>query len=71
MVAPITAPGSKQELWEILDICVHDRRQAWLLNSAGSYARLRPAGCGEELEAVGTHAALMELTRRHAHALAE
>src|SRR5262249_23725341 len=67
---PITAPGPKQRLWEILDICLRDHRQAWSLNSDGSYSRLRPEGPGEGSEVVGTHSALMELTRRRSHALA-
>ena len=64
VVTPVTAPAPKQRLWEILDICLRDYRQAWILNSDGSYSRLRSAGAGEESEAVGTHATLMELTRR-------
>jgi polyphosphate kinase len=64
VVAPITAPGPKQKLWEILDICLRDHRQAWLLHSDGSYTRVCSAGAGEGAEAVGTHLALMERTRR-------
>jgi polyphosphate kinase len=70
VVAPITAPGPKQRLWEILDICLRDHRQAWVLNSDGSYAQLRSEGSGEESEAVGTHATLMELTRHRSRPLA-
>ena len=56
VVTPVTAPGPKQRLWEILDICLRDHRQAWLLNSDGSYSQLRSEGAGEGAEAVGTHA---------------
>ena len=70
VVTPVTAPGPKQRLWEILDICLRDHRQAWVLNSDGSYSQLRSAGSGEGAEAVGTHLALMELTRRRSHPLA-
>jgi polyphosphate kinase len=70
VVVPITALGPKQRLWEILDICLRDHRQAWLLNSDGSYSQLRPEGAGEESEAVGTHATLMELTRHRSRPLA-
>jgi polyphosphate kinase len=69
VVTPVTAPGPKQRLWEILDICVRDHRQAWILNSDGSYSRLCSAGAGEGPEAVGTHLTLMELTRRRSHLL--
>jgi polyphosphate kinase len=70
VVTPVTAPGPKQRLWEILDICLRDRRQAWVLNSDGSYAQLRSDGSGEGPEALGTHLTLMELTRRRSHPLA-
>ena len=33
VVTPVTAPGPKQRLWEILDICLRDRRQAWVLKA--------------------------------------
>ena len=70
VVTPVTAPGPKQRLWEILDICLRDRRQAWVLNSDGSYAQLCSEGSGEGPEAVGTHLTLMELTRRRSQPLA-
>jgi polyphosphate kinase len=69
VVTPVTAPGPKQRLWEILDICLRDHRQAWILNSDGSYSQLRSTGSGEGSEAVGTHLTLMELTRRRSHPL--
>jgi polyphosphate kinase len=70
VVTPVTAPGPKQRLWEILEICLRDHRQAWVLKSDGSYAQLRSDGAGEGAEAVGTHLTLMELTRRRSHPLA-
>ena len=70
VVAPITSPGPKQRLWEILDLCLRDHRQAWLLNSDGSYSQLRSEGAGEASEAVGTHATLMERTRHRSRLLA-
>lgn len=63
VVTPIMAPPAKQRLWEILDICLHDRRQAWELHNDGTYTRLHPdadTGC----ETLGTHARLMELAER-------
>jgi polyphosphate kinase len=35
VVTPITSIGGKARLWEILDICLRDRRQAWQLESDG------------------------------------
>jgi polyphosphate kinase len=70
VVAPVTSPGPKQKLWEILDICLRDHRQAWRLTSDGSYARVCAAEAGEASDAVGTHAILMERTRHRSRPLA-
>jgi len=64
VVTPMLAPESKQKLWEVLDICLRDRRQAWVLGADGAYSQLRPAEGAEGLDAVGTDAALMELARK-------
>ena len=64
VVTPVTAMGAKERLWEILDICLRDRRQAWQLESDGSYTKLHPEGPGEGPESVGTHETLMELTKQ-------
>jgi len=64
VVAPILAKEAKERLWEILDICLKDRRQAWMLQRDGTYSRLEPAGASGGPEASGTHAALMDLARR-------
>jgi polyphosphate kinase len=61
VVTPVLARESKERLWKILDICLHDRRQAWVLGNDGSYSQLQTAG---DAEGLGTHAALMELARR-------
>jgi polyphosphate kinase len=59
VVTPLLAPESKEKAWEVLDICLRDRRQAWTLGESGGYSRLRGDG-----ETVGTHEALMQLARR-------
>lgn len=64
VVTPVTAMAAKERLWEILDICLRDRRQAWQLESDGSYTKLHPEGPGEGPESVGTHETLMELTKQ-------
>jgi hypothetical protein len=61
VATPIHAPA-KKKLWEILDICLRDRRQAWALDADGRYTQLRPEGDGNGPETVGTHQALMQLT---------
>ena len=57
---PITKPRLRARLWEILEICLADRRNAWELQSDGSYIQLQPDpydSAGQE----GTHATLMRL----------
>jgi len=61
VVTPILAPELKQKLWEVLDICLRDRRQAWVLGEDGAYSQLRPDGAASGPEAIGTHATLMAL----------
>ena len=62
VTVPVLAKEGKEKLWEILDICLRDRRQAWVLQDDGSYVQLH----SEEGEdgALGTHHELMELARR-------
>jgi hypothetical protein len=38
VVTPIFAAGPRQRLWEILDICLRDQREAWVLG-AGCWVR--------------------------------
>jgi len=63
VIAPILAPGSKEELWEVLDISLRDRRQAWTLDNQGRYSQLRPEGDSQGPETLGTQETLMNLTR--------
>jgi len=66
VATPVLAAESKQKLWEVLDICLRDRRQAWVLDLEGVYSQLRPGDGAEGREALGTDAELMELARRRA-----
>jgi polyphosphate kinase len=69
-VAPVGARPLRQRLWQILQIMLHDRRQAWDLRPDGPYVqRTPPAADGQPgPETQGTHATLMELTRQRAEA---
>jgi polyphosphate kinase len=62
VVTPVTSRAPKEKLWEFLDISLRDRRQAWILNSDGSYSQLRPEGPADGPETIGTHEAMMKLT---------
>ena len=61
VVAPVVAPALRQRLWEILDINLKDRRQAWIMTASGEYQRLEPGpeACGPEVD--GTQSTLMRL----------
>ena len=67
VASPVRAEGPRRKLWEILDICLRDRRQAWELGSDGVYTQLQPDGDPEGPETRGTHQALMNLTRARAN----
>jgi polyphosphate kinase len=64
VVTPILAKDAKEKLWEILDICLRDERQAWVLHPDGTYSQQHSDGPGSGPS--GTHDILMELTRRRA-----
>ncbi|HVK62606.1 MAG TPA: polyphosphate kinase 1, partial [Bdellovibrionales bacterium] len=59
-VVPIEERGLKKRLWEIFDIMLKDRRQAWEMESDGSYKQYQPTTPEEE---IGTQRRLMMLTR--------
>jgi len=65
VVTPVWATPLKQRLWETLDTCLRDRRQAWVLGSDGTYAQLRPDGATDGPEGVGTQATLMTVAEAH------
>jgi polyphosphate kinase len=66
VVTPVFATGPKQRLWEILDICLRDRREAWVLEPTGKYEQLLPKEGATGPEGNGTHQTLMDLTRTRA-----
>jgi polyphosphate kinase len=61
VVTPIFAAGPRQRLWEILDVCLRDQREAWALDAEGKYDQLHPASGSIGPEANGTHQTLMNL----------
>ena len=65
---PVEDRASRERLWEILDICLQDQRQAWEMQSDGTYIRLQPPQGATGPAAAGTHDWLMELNRRRAGA---
>jgi polyphosphate kinase len=69
VATPVLAEGPRRKLWEVLEICLRDGRQAWVLGSDGAYTQLRSAGDPEGPETLGTQQALMNLTRARASGL--
>jgi polyphosphate kinase len=61
VVTPIFSGDNKAKLWEFLEICLGDRRQAWVLDSEGVYTQLRPDENTASRDALGTHQAVMNL----------
>jgi polyphosphate kinase len=68
VVTPVLAANLRQRLWTILDICLRDQRQAWILGTDGVYTQLRPKGDPHAEESLGTHQVLMNLARARAGA---
>jgi polyphosphate kinase len=65
-ITPIEAPPLRRRLWQILETCVADRRQAWDMHSDGRYVQRTPSADGsiDAPEIVGTQAALMAAVLR-------
>ena len=67
VVTPVFAANLKERLWEILEICLRDRREAWVLGPDAKYTQLHPEDEASGPEGVGTHATLMSLAAEQAN----
>ena len=66
---PIVDRRLRARLWEILEVCLQDRRNAWQMQPDGSYVQLRPDP-DDPVGAEGTHETMMRLAlARHGYAL--
>ncbi|MGD1070667.1 MAG: polyphosphate kinase 1, partial [Bryobacteraceae bacterium] len=63
VVTPIFTGAHKEKLWEFLQICLNDQRQAWVLDTDGTYTQLR-----SDERPAGTHQIVMDLMRARAGA---
>ncbi|HRD67912.1 MAG TPA: polyphosphate kinase 1 [Candidatus Competibacter sp.] len=63
---PVEDRTARERLWEILDICLQDQRQAWLMQADGTYLQSQPMEDATGSAIAGTHAWLMDVTRRRA-----
>lgn len=55
-IVPILDRSLKEKCWEILQLCVTEKRQAWQMNSDGTYTR-------RSSNDVGLHQVLMQMTK--------
>jgi polyphosphate kinase len=68
-ITPVEARPLRERLWEVLQIMLQDRRQAWDMRPDGSYVqRVPPADAPPGPATLGTHQTLMDLTRQRAEA---
>ncbi|HSN71025.1 MAG TPA: polyphosphate kinase 1 [Steroidobacteraceae bacterium] len=63
-VTPVVDRSARERLWEILDVCLRDQRQAWQMQCDANFIQLFPAPDAVGAAALGTHAWFMELTRK-------
>jgi polyphosphate kinase len=59
-VVPVLDRRLHRRLWEILEICLADRRDAWEMQADGSYVQLHPESVDDE-GSHGTHSEAMRL----------
>jgi polyphosphate kinase len=65
LVTPVFSMSARQSLWECLDICLRDRRQAWELDADGAWRRAEADA--DSSDNSGTHQLLMDLACERAH----
>jgi polyphosphate kinase len=63
-ITPIEAGPLRKRLWNILEIMLHDHRQAWDMQPDGSYVQRTPPAGASGPELLGTHQTLMDLARQ-------
>jgi polyphosphate kinase len=64
---PVLGADARRTLWDILQVCLEDRRSAWQMQPDGTYRQLDCAELAtDDLRAMGTHARLIALSRDRA-----
>jgi polyphosphate kinase len=63
-VTPVERRALRERLWEILQIHLADERNAWIMNTDGSYRQLQPRPDSSKDAARGSHRALMARARK-------
>jgi polyphosphate kinase len=65
-VAPVEVRHLKERLWEVLQVQLADQRNAWQMQSDGTYVQCRPVSRAPRLAREGSHVTLMKRTRQRA-----
>jgi polyphosphate kinase len=63
---PIEEPTLRAQLWEILQACLEDSRQAWEMQPDGAYVQRTPPQGTTGIAALGLHAWLSQRTMQRA-----
>lgn len=63
-IVPIFDRKLKEKLWETLQLCVNDQRQAWVMKPDGSYVK-------RDLNETGIHEKLMQIAKQSVQPLEE
>jgi polyphosphate kinase len=61
-VVPIEKRESRERLWEVIQVMLNDQRQAWDMQSDGTYIQRAPSDPSQ----LGTHQTLMNLAKQRA-----
>ncbi len=62
-VTPVDARQLRERLWETLQVQLQDQRNAWEMQSDGTYLRPAPDVDASDVAREGTHVTLMKRTR--------
>jgi polyphosphate kinase len=62
-VTPVMVRALRERVWEVLQVQLEDRRNAWQMQPDGSYARLHAEKGASEVALEGSHVTLMKRTR--------
>jgi polyphosphate kinase len=63
VITPILDRSLRERMWEILQIMLNDKRQAWDMKPDGTYIQRTPPAGSTGPDAVGTHKTMIDLTR--------
>jgi polyphosphate kinase len=65
-IAPVEARHLRERLWEVLQVQLQDERNAWVMQTDGSYVQCRATSRSSKVAKEGSHATLMKRTRQRA-----